>query len=359
MIAQRTSGDRERRESPFDKAPSIRVPSRIDGFSARVKQIDIILPVYNEEAAIRLFNDALEQALQALSDRYRFQLIYVVDRSSDASFEILSELARRYGNIKVIHMSRRFGHQMSLVAGLDTSTGDAVIMMDSDLQHPPALIETLIGEFEKGHDIVHTMRAYDESASLMKKATSHLFYWIQNQLSPVELRPGVADFRLVSRKVVRVFKEQLREHNQFLRGLFQWIGFSTTVVPFQCQPRAGGRTKYTLSRLLAFFSDGIISFSRVPLRAAIVFGFTIWLSSMFYASYLVVMYFVSGNFPRGYTSLLLAILFIGGLQLTVLGVIGEYVGHVFDEVKARPLYVVDETAEGALTANLPRFGAVS
>src|SRR5262249_34232476 len=125
------------------------------------------------------------------------------------------------------HMSRRFGHQMSLVAGLDASTGDAAIMMDSDLQHPPALIQTMLAEFDKGFDIVHTMREYDASASFLKKLTSRMFYWIQNRLSPVELRPGVADFRLVSRKVARVFKEQLREHNQFLRGLYQWIGFST------------------------------------------------------------------------------------------------------------------------------------
>jgi glycosyltransferase involved in cell wall biosynthesis len=321
-----------------------------------MKKIDIILPVYNEESAIVLFNRQLSEVLNKLSDRYAFQLIYVVDRSSDSSFAILDKLARQYANIKVLHMSRRFGHQMSLVAGIDHSQGDAAIMMDSDLQHPPALIPTMLAEFEKGYDIVHTIRQYHGNASVSKRFTSNLFYWIQNRLSPVELRPGVADFRLISRKVVTVFQLNIREHNQFLRGLFQWIGFNATYVPFQCQPRVAGRTKYTPSRLLAFFSDGIISFSRVPLRLAILMGLLIWMSSAAYGFYLVGMFFVRGNFPRGYTSLILTILFIGGLLLTILGVIGEYIGHVFDEVKARPLYVIDEIVEAEEHGERPLFG---
>src|SRR6266545_4890134 len=210
-----------------------------------METIDIILPVYREEAGILLFSQKLSEVLRDLAERYVFQLIYVVDRSNDSSFHILKKLAQQYANIKVLHMSRRFGHQMSLVAGIDHSRGDAAIMMDSDLQHPPSLIPTLLTEFEKGYDIVHTVREYADSTTFFKRFTSNLFYSIQNLLSPVELRAGVADYRLISRKVIVAFQQNIREHNQFLRGLFQWVGFASTYVPFQCQPRVAGTTQYT------------------------------------------------------------------------------------------------------------------
>ena len=307
-----------------------------------MKTVDIILPVYNEEPGIALFHQELLKVLDTLSARYRFHLIYVVDRSKDRSFGVLKELALAAGNISVLHMSRRFGHQMSLVAGMDHARGDAVIMMDSDLQHPPELIPVLLEEFEKGHDVVHTVRQYADSASFLKRFTSNLFYRFQNLLSPVDIPAGVADFRLISRKVVTSFQQNIREHNQFLRGLFQWIGFNATYVPFQCHARAAGRTKYTLGRLLVFFSDGIVSFSRVPLRAAILIGLMMSALSGIYAAVLFLDFVFRGGFPRGYTSLIIAILFVGGLQLILMGVIGEYIGHIFDEVKARPLYIVDE-----------------
>jgi len=310
-----------------------------------MKDIDIILPVYNEEAGIALFDQTLRRVLDNLRDRYRCQLIYVVDRSRDRSFAILKQLAAQHGNTTVLHLSRRFGHQMSLIAGIDRAHGDAAIMMDSDLQHPPELIPALLEQFEKGYDIVHSVRTYDRSTGFLKRLTSGMFYRLQNSLSPVEIPEGVADFRLVSRKVLEQFQRGIREHNQFLRGLFQWIGFESAYVPFVCKQRAAGHTKYNLSRLLAFFSDGIISFSRVPLRAAILGGLLLSLFSLIYGVYLVVDYMLRGGFPKGYTSLILTILFVGGLQLTLMGVIGEYIGHIFDEVKNRPLYVVQEVFE--------------
>lgn len=307
-----------------------------------MKTVDIILPVYNEEPGIGLFHQELGKILDTLSARYRFHLIYVVDPSKDRSFGVLKELASAARNISVLHFSRRFGHQMSLVAGMDHARGDAVIMMDSDLQHPPELIPVLLEEFEKGHDVVHTVRQYADSASFLKRFTSNLFYRFQNLLSPVDIPPGVADFRLISRKVVAHFQQNIREHNQFLRGLFQWIGFNRTYVPFQCKPRVAGRTKYTVGRLLLFFSDGIVSFSRVPLQAAILIGLIMSLLSGLYATFTLFDFIFRSGYPRGYTSLIMAILFVGGLQLTVIGVIGEYIGHIFDEVKARPLYIIDE-----------------
>jgi glycosyltransferase involved in cell wall biosynthesis len=315
-----------------------------------MKNIDIILPVYNEEAGIASFDQSLRRALEGLRDRYQFHLIYVVDRSKDQSFLILKKLATESGNTTVLHLSRRFGHQMSLVAGMDRARGDAAIMMDTDLQHPPELIPVLLEEFEKGYDIVHSVREYDHKTSLFKRVTSNLFYRFQNMLSPVEIPPGVADFRLISRKVLEQFQTDIREHNQFLRGLFQWVGFRSTYVPFRCNPRTAGKTQYTLGRLLAFFSDGIVSFSRVPLRAAILGGLVMSAFSGLYACYLVFSFLFRGGFPRGYTSLIITVLFVGGLQLTLMGVIGEYIGHIFDEVKNRPLYVVAEVCEAGRDA---------
>jgi polyisoprenyl-phosphate glycosyltransferase len=310
-----------------------------------MKNIDIILPVYNEEAGIRVFDEALRRVLGGLRDRYQFHMIYVVDRSKDQSFLTVKTFAAEQGNTTVLHLSRRFGHQMSLVAGMDRATGDAVIMMDSDMQHPPEVIPLLLEQFEQGYDVVHTVREYDRDTSFLKRLTSNLFYRFQNMLSPVEIPPGVADFRLIGRQVLETFQSGIREHNQFLRGLFQWVGFRSTFVPFKCAPRGAGRTHYTLGRLLAFFSDGIVSFSRVPLRAAILSGLAMSAFSALYAGLLIFDYLFRGGFPKGYTSLIITVLFVGGLQLTLIGVIGEYIGHIFDEVKNRPLYVVAEVFE--------------
>ncbi len=307
------------------------------------KRIDIILPVYKEEEVLREFNQSLFHAIAALTNTYQFRVIYVLDRSPDGSFEILKELARDYREVTVLHLSRRFGHQVSLVAGIHRSRGDAAIMMDCDLQHPPALIPVLLRHFEQGYDIVQTVRAYGEGASLPKRIASRSFYALQNLMSPVPLRDGAADFRLISRKVVEVFQQHFREHDPFLRGLFQWVGYSVAWVDFVSPPRGAGGTKYDIRRLALFFVDGVLSFSKLPLRLAAFTGFLISFVSIAYGVYLLLTYFFLGSLPRGYTSLILVVLALGGLQLCVLGVIGEYVGRIFDEAKARPLYVVDET----------------
>jgi polyisoprenyl-phosphate glycosyltransferase len=314
-----------------------------------MKTIDIILPVYNEEENIVAFHGALTAVLDELAERYRFQVIYVLDRSRDNSFLVLWKLAQRCGNVTVLHLSRRFGHQMSLVAGIDQSTGDAVIMMDCDLQHPPAVIPKLLEKFEEGYEIVHTIREYDERIGAFKKWTSRIFYRLQNALSPVEIQEGAADFRLISGKVARVFREGVREQNQFLRGLFQWVGFRSTYVRFVSPPRAAGQTKYPLVRLLTFSLVGITSFSKVPLRIASILGFIMSMVSLLYGFWLIASYFRKGDFPPGYTSIIVLVLFIGGLQLTVLGILGEYLGAIFDEVKRRPLYIVDELVRGKTT----------
>jgi polyisoprenyl-phosphate glycosyltransferase len=306
-----------------------------------MKPISIVLPVYNEETVLPLFHAELRRVLDA-ERGYRFEIIYVLDRSSDSSFHVLREIAGGDSRVSVLHLSRRFGHQMSLVAGIDFSGGDAVIMMDCDLQHPPSVIPALLRAYEGGHDIVHAIRHYDASTSSLKRATSRLFYRLQNWLSAVEIEEGAADFRLISRKVAAVFKGNIREQNQFLRGLFRWVGFTSTTVEFVSQPRARGETKYRFRRLLSFSIQGITSFSKVPLRMATMLGCALSLVTVLYGLWSFVGFFFMRQLPAGYTSLIVAMMFLGGLQLLVLGVLGEYLGSIFEEVKNRPLYIVDE-----------------
>jgi dolichol-phosphate mannosyltransferase len=311
-----------------------------------MKTIDVVLPVYNEEEVIGAFHRALGSVLDSLAGRYAFNIIYVLDRSNDDSFAILRNLCREDPRVTVVHLARRFGHQMSLVAGIDQSRGEAAIMMDCDLQHPPQVIPDLLARFEEGYDIVHAVRRYDARIGLLKRWSSALFYRIQNALSPIEMQSGAADFRLISKRVAHLFQTSLREQSQFLRGLFQWVGFRSTTVTFVSPPRAAGLSKYHVMRLIAFSITGILSFSKVPLRIATLLGFCFSALSVLYGLWLTVRFFIAGHTPPGYTSLIVIVLFIGGLQLTVLGILGEYLGSVFDEVKHRPLYIVDEIVQG-------------
>jgi len=313
-----------------------------------MKIVDIVLPVYNEEEVLDAFHSSLIAALQPLELNYRFNICYVLDRSTDRSIDVLKRIADRDRSVTVVHLSARFGHQMSLVAGIDRSRGDAVIMMDCDLEHPPELIPRLLEEFESGYDIVHAVRQYGNQTGTLKRWSSATFYRLQNAMSPVEMQPGAADFRVVSRKVARVFQTSIRERNQFLRGLFQWVGFRSAVVPFVSPPRQRGKTKYDVRRLVTFSMAGILSFSKVPLRAATLLGFFISTLSLGYGFWLIGAFFVVGHPPPGYTSLIVMMSFLGGLQLTVLGVLGEYLGSVFEEVKQRPLYIVDEVVGGEM-----------
>jgi glycosyltransferase involved in cell wall biosynthesis len=304
--------------------------------------IDIILPVYNEEEGLAIFHEALSRALIGLPQRYDFRVVYVLDRCHDNSLAVLKSIVSRDKRVTVLHLSRRFGQQMSLVAGLDHSDGDASILMDCDMQHPPQLIAKLLDKMEEGYDVVQSIRTYDPRTHAAKKWTSHLFYKVQNWLSPIEIPDGAADFRLITRKVRDVFKSSIREQNQFLRGLFRWVGFRQATVEFVSPPRAVGATKYGFFRLLTFSIAGITSFSKFPLRVAAVLGFFISALSALYGIFEMGMCLTGRNLPQGYTVLIVVVSFIGGLQLMVLGIVGEYLGAVFDEVKRRPLYIIDE-----------------
>jgi glycosyltransferase involved in cell wall biosynthesis len=304
--------------------------------------IDIILPVYDEEEGLPIFHAALSSVMASLSQCHTFRILYVLDRCRDHSLAVLKDIATRDPRVTVLHLSRRFGHQMSLIAGLDHSDGDASILMDCDLQHPPEIIPKLLQKFEQGFDVVQAIRTYDSGVHPAKQWTSRLFYKIQNWLSPIDIPVGAADFRLISRKVRSVFQSSIREQNQFLRGLFQWVGFRQATVEFVSPPRVTGATKYRVLRLFTFSVTGITSFSKVPLRSAAVVGFVISALSVLYGLFAITVYATVGHLPPGYTSLIVAVSFMGGLELTVLGIQGEYLAAVFDEVKRRPLYIVDE-----------------
>src|ERR1700733_161540 len=312
--------------------------------------IDIILPVYEEEEGLPVFHKVLSSVLALLSQRHTFRILYVLDRCRDNSLAVLTDIADRDPRVTVLHLSRRFGHQMSLIAGLDHSDGDASILMDCDMQHPPEVIPRLLEKFEQGYDVVQAIRTYDAKIHAAKQWTSRLFYKVQNLLSPIDIPAGAADFRLISRKVRNVFQSCIREQNQFLRGLFLWVGFRQATVDFVSPPRVTGSTKYRVLNLFTFSLTGITSFSKVPLRSAAVVGFAISVLSVLYGLFAITVYLTGGHLPPGYTSLIVAVSFMGGLQLTVLGILGEYLAAVFDEVKRRPLYIVDETIGGAALA---------
>jgi polyisoprenyl-phosphate glycosyltransferase len=306
-----------------------------------MKKINIVLPVYNEECGIERFHLELLKILAGLKNKYRFEIIYVADKCKDGTLNVLRKIFDSDKNITVISLSRRFGHQISLVAGIDHSDGDAMIMMDCDLEHPPELIPKLLEQFERGYDIVNTKREYSKKISFLKKFTSGLYYKVLNFLSSEPLDENSADFRLLSKKVIDVYRTSIREHNQYLRGLISWMGFSQITVPFISGIRISGKSNYRFKEIINFAVYGIISFSKVPLRISITLGFFTTITGLIYGVYGVIKYFVS-KIPIGWTSTVTCVIIFGGIQLIVMGVIGEYIAGIFDEVKNRPLYIIDQ-----------------
>ena len=306
-----------------------------------MKKISIILPVYNEAEIIKEFSDSLHAVLDQLLENYSFEVIYCVDKSTDDTESRVKEICRDRSSV-YLGLSKRFGHQMSLVAGMDHCCGEAAIMMDCDLEHPPSLIPKLLELFEQGYEVVHTRRLYNEKIGYLKKTTSNFYYGILSRLSSVTIEEGSADFRLISRKCIDVFCNSIREQHQFLRGLFRWVGFEQCTCEFVSGTRHGGKSKYTARRMFSFAINGIISFSKLPLTISAVVGIIIAFVGFAYGGYTVIASLVSQRIPSGWPSTISLIAFLGGLQLTVLGIIGRYIGEVFDEVKRRPLYIVEE-----------------
>ena len=307
-----------------------------------MKTLTVISPVYNEEGVIEAFYTELADVLASLSDRYQSTILFVVDRSTDQTLSILKRIASKDPSVQVLALSSRFGHQMSLLAGIDHCNADAIVMMDSDLQHPPALIPTLLEEYERGYDIVYTLRQDAPGTSFFKSLSSRLFYRMINWMSDIPISESAADFRLIARPVAEVFQLQIRERNQFMRGLFNWVGFNSTGVPFRARNRHAGKTKYSLRRMIRFGLHGIISFSKKPLQLSILVGTAFAILSLVYALIAVIQYFFYAYIPSGWTTLAVLISLSSGIQLICLGLIAEYIGAIFDEVKGRPHYIIRE-----------------
>lgn len=305
-------------------------------------KLTVIAPVYNEADVIEAFHARVSEVLASLAD-VDGTVLYVVDRCTDQSLEVLRALVRRDPCAKVIALSSRFGHQMSLVAGIDNSLdSDVIVMMDSDLQHPPELIPVLIENYRRGFDVVYTVRRDTEDINPLRKLAGDLFYRLLTRISDVPMNANAADFRLISGRVARVLSTDFRERNMFLRGLFSWIGFRQIGVDYVARKRVGGYSKYSLSKMLQLATAGILSFSTKPLRIGTFVGALFSCLSFIMVLWIVVEFFVDKSIPSGWTTLTVLLLMFSGIQLIVLGVIGAYIGGIYEEVKDRPRYIIDE-----------------
>ena len=304
------------------------------------KKIAIVIPTFNEEGNIDVMVNALHQVCQQLP--YSFDFIFVDDGSSDRSLQKLKERSSLNTNVFYIELSRNFGHQNALKAGVDSAKADAVITMDGDMQHPPELIPTLIAKWEEGYDVVYTRRAEDKKLSYFKKKTSSGFYKIMNYLSDVNFEQGTADFRLMDKKVAEVFSD-FSENELFIRGLVNWLGFKQYAIDYHPAERFSGTSKYTVKKMMQFAMQGITSFSTRPLHIAIFLGFGLTIFAfLFYLIYVLYsIYF--GHVISGWTSVIATIVFFGGLNLIVLGIIGMYIGKLFMQSKQRPNYLIRST----------------
>jgi dolichol-phosphate mannosyltransferase len=303
------------------------------------RKISLVVPCFNEEEGLAMFNQTL---IRNLPENYRYEIIYVNDGSSDQTLQVILTLAQSNPIIKYISFSRNFGHQNALKAGYDFATGDCAISLDADLQHPPDVIPELIRKWEEGFEIVNTLRNDHQSISYSKKMSSRLFYQIMNKLSDVNIENGMADFRLVDQKVLKQLK-LFSENYLFFRGIIPWMGFKQTVVSFTANERFAGTTKYTFKKMLKFATTGVTAFSVKPLRISIYLGSMIAMISFLYGLYAAYIHIFTDRAVTGWTSVILSVLFVGGINLLMLGIIGEYLGKLFIENKRRPNYLISET----------------
>ena len=301
--------------------------------------ISIVVPAYNEQDVLRVFHERLSPVLAKLG--VHVEVIYVNDGSSDGTLEILRSLKATDERVAILDLSRNFGKEIALTAGLDHASGDAVIVIDADLQDPPELIPEFLQRWHEGYDVVYARRTEREGESALKKATAYVFYRIMQRASHVKIPEDAGDFRLLSRRAVDSLR-QLREHHRFMKGLFAWIGYPQKAVFYQREARAAGKTKWNYWRLWNFALEGITSFTTAPLRFATYIGLLTALASFVYAAIVIYKTLAFGESVRGYPSLMVAILFLGGVQLFTIGIIGEYLGRMFNEAKQRPLYIVKD-----------------
>ncbi len=298
--------------------------------------LSIVAPMLDEEGTAQAFCDRVRTALDGLP----WELVIVDDGSADRTPQILVTAAAADERVKIVTLSRNFGHQTAITAGLDHAGGDVVVMIDSDLQDPPELILTMLEHWRAGSDVVYATRTDREGESRFKLKTADWFYRIMGRVSDVPLAANSGDFRLLDRRALDALL-QMRERNRYLRGMTSWVGFTQTSVPYSREARQAGETKYPIRKMIHFALDAIASFSNVPLQLATVIGFAIAMLA-FLAIPVAIVFRIFGAFVPGVTTTVVAVLLLGGIQLMAIGMIGEYVGRIYDEVKRRPLYVVRE-----------------
>ena len=302
-------------------------------------KVSVVIPAYNEAENI---SPLLERLLPVLQQYNDYEVIFVDDGSQDNSLDVLERYHTDNAKIHYISFSRNFGHQYALRAGLEYATGDCVISMDADLQHPPELLTEMIEQWKKGYSIVYTVRQDTEGTGFLKKTTSWLFYKVFSFFSGLKLPQGTADFRLLDRKAVDVLAA-MQEGNLFLRGMVFWMGFKQKAVPYKAEKRFKGKSSYTLSKMVALAILGATSFSIKPLRVAIYLGLFFALLGGVFTAYVLYQKLFGGSVITGWASLMSVMLILGGVQLFMMGIIGEYIGMIFMETKRRPRYIVQKT----------------
>lgn len=307
-----------------------------------MKKISVVIPMYCEEEVADICYKRVVNNLKKLSDKYSYEIIFINDGSKDSTLKILKKIASNDDNVKIISFSRNFGHQAAVTAGIRNVTGDAVIIMDADLQDPPELFEGMIEKWEEGYEVVYGKRKTREGESIFKLLTARMFYNTLNKLSEIEIPKDTGDFRLVDRKVIDVIAS-LPEHNKFLRGLFSWVGFNQYAYEYNRVNRIAGKTKYPFKKMFKLATDGILSFSAKPLKVVGAIGFFSVIVSIAILAYSIVSFvFKLNSLTPGWTSIMCTMTFIGGIILISLGMIGEYIARIYEESLGRPEYIIDE-----------------
>ena len=307
-----------------------------------MKKISVVIPMYCEEEVADICYKRVVNNLKKLSDKYNYEIIFINDGSKDSTLEILKKIASNDDNAKIISFSRNFGHQAAVTAGIRNVTGDAIIIMDADLQDPPELFEGMIEKWEEGYEVVYGKRKTREGESIFKLLTARMFYNTLNKLSEIEIPKDTGDFRLVDRKVIDVIAT-LPEHNKFLRGLFSWVGFNQYAYEYNRVNRVAGKTKYPFKKMLKLATDGILSFSAKPLKIVGAIGIFSVIVSIIILIYSIVSYmFKLNSLTPGWTSIMCTMTFIGGIILISLWMIGEYIARIYEESLGRPEYIIDE-----------------
>ena len=299
--------------------------------------LTIIIPAFNEENVLPEFHRRLGDALSG--EQLKLEIIYVNDGSTDGTLTLLDELANRDKRVSVIDLSRNFGKEIAMTAGLDHASGDAAVVIDADLQDPPELIPKMIAEWRNGYDVVYAKRTARKGEGVIKKFTANAFYRVMQNLGDVRLPKDTGDFRLLSRQALDPLL-RLREQHRFMKGLFTWIGYKQTPVYYERDPRYAGSTKWNYWRLWNFAIEGITSFTTAPLKISSYLGLAAAFGSFAYGVFIIVKTLVYGDPVAGYPTLIVVILFLGGVQLLSIGILGEYLGRIFNETKNRPLYLV-------------------